>query len=78
MKNPKIAQKSPVVQDVKAGTYYWCSCGESKNQPFCDGSHKGTDFVPTKVEITEDKKVAWCACKHSAKGFQCDGVHRNL
>ncbi len=78
MKNPKIAQKSPIVQDVKAGTYYWCACGESKNQPFCDGSHKGTDFTPTKVEITEDKKIAWCACKHSAKGFQCDGVHRNL
>ena len=78
MKNPKIAQKSPIVQDTKAGEYYWCACGESANQPFCDGSHKGTEFVPTKVVVTEDKKIAWCACKHSANGPFCDGTHKSL
>lgn len=78
MKEPKIAQKLPYVQDVKQGKYYWCACGESSNQPFCDGSHKGTSFVPIAVDIIEDKKVAWCGCKHSANGAFCDGVHKKL
>ncbi len=78
MKEAKIAQKSPYVQDVKPGKYYWCACGLSNNQPFCDGSHKGTGFVPIEVEITEEKKVAWCGCKHSANGAFCDGTHTKL
>ncbi len=78
MKNPKIAQKAPYVLDTKAGKYAWCSCGESLNQPFCDGSHKTTEFKPVIVEITEDKKVAWCACKHSANKPFCDGSHSKL
>ena len=44
---PKIAQKAPYPIEVEAGkSYFWCACGESKNQPFCDGSHKGTSFTP--------------------------------
>ncbi|MCD6092268.1 MAG: CDGSH iron-sulfur domain-containing protein [Bacteroidales bacterium] len=78
MEKPKIAQKAPYVLDLKAGTYYWCSCGKSNNQPFCDGSHKGTKFVPEKVEITEAKKVALCGCKHSKNGAYCDGTHAKL
>ncbi len=78
MSKPKIAQKSPYIQDVKPGQYWWCSCGLSKNQPFCDGSHKETEFTPISVEITEEKKIAWCGCKHSANGCFCDGTHRNL
>ena len=78
MEKPKIAQKAPYVLDLKAGTYYWCSCGKSNNQPFCDGSHKGTRFVPEKVEITEAKKVALCGCKHSKNGAYCDGSHVKL
>ena len=78
MNKATIAQKSPIVKDMAAGTYYWCSCGKSKGQPFCDGSHKGTGFAPTKVEIAEQKKVAWCACKHSANGAFCDGTHKKL
>lgn len=78
MKSPKIAQKSPYVQELKAGTYYHCSCGESANQPFCDGSHKGSDFTPIKVELTEDKRVALCGCKYSANGAFCDGAHKKL
>ena len=58
MSEPHIPQKSPIVETVKPGTYFWCSCGNSSNQPFCDGSHKGTEFVPQKVEITEEKHMS--------------------
>ena len=78
MATPKIAQKSPLVLDAKPGTYWWCTCGESKAQPFCDGSHKGTGFAPKKVEITAEGKVAWCGCKHSQNGAFCDGSHKRL
>lgn len=73
-----IAQKSPFVQECEPGTYAWCSCGRSEKQPFCDGSHKGTEFRPTVVTIEENKRVAWCGCKHSEKGVYCDGSHKNL
>jgi len=78
MKESKIAQKAPYVLDLEPGTYYWCSCGKSSKQPFCDGSHKGTKFVPEKVEIAETKKVALCGCKHSKNGAYCDGSHVKL
>ena len=78
MSKAKIAQKMPYVIDENAGTKYWCACGESKNQPYCDGSHKGTEFVPVAVEIKEDKKVAWCGCKHTGNGAFCDGSHAKL
>lgn len=78
MPDPKIAQKSPYVKEMAAGTYWWCTCGQSANQPFCDGSHKGSGFAPKKVELTEAKTVAWCGCKHSANGGFCDGSHRKL
>jgi CDGSH iron-sulfur domain-containing protein 3 len=75
---PIIFQKSPIVQKVEPGSYWWCACGRSKSQPFCDGSHKGTGFGPKKVEITEAKTVAWCACKHSKNMPFCDGTHSTL
>ena len=78
MEKPVIAQKKPYIIEEEPGTKFWCACGRSKNQPYCDGSHKGTGITPVKVEITEKKKVAWCGCKHSAKGAFCDGSHRNL
>lgn len=78
MPTPTIAQKSPFVKKMPAGTYWWCACGLSKDQPFCDGSHKGTGFAPKKVELATEQTVAWCGCKHSANGAFCDGTHKKL
>ena len=78
MSEPNIFQKAPIVQKAEAGTYWWCACGHSATQPFCDGSHKGTGCGPKKVELAEAKTVAWCACKHSKAGPFCDGTHKEL
>jgi CDGSH iron-sulfur domain-containing protein 3 len=78
MPDPKVAQKFPYVLPTKPGTYSWCACGESKNQPFCDGSHKGTAFSPVKVDIAKEGKVAWCGCKHTKNGTFCDGSHKQV
>ncbi|MBU0559813.1 MAG: CDGSH iron-sulfur domain-containing protein [Bacteroidetes bacterium] len=78
MADPKVAQKMPYVQEVKPGKYAWCACGESSAQPLCDGSHKGTEFKPLIVEITEEKKAAWCGCKHTSNKPFCDGSHSKL
>lgn len=76
---PKIAGTGPIPVEVEAGkSYFWCSCGQSANQPFCDGSHKGSDFVPVKFEASEDKRVFFCACKHSKNAPMCDGSHKSL
>jgi CDGSH-type Zn-finger protein len=76
---PRIAQKAPYPVEAEAGkTYFWCACGESKNQPFCDGSHKGTSFTPVKVTAEEGKKLFFCGCKASAKAPFCDGSHSKL
>lgn len=76
---PTIAQKAPFAVELEAGkTYFWCACGQSKNQPFCDGSHKTTPFTPTKFEATESKTAWLCGCKHSAKAPFCDGTHKGL
>ena len=77
MKNPKIAQKLPYVQELKVGTYYQCSCGLSTKQPFCDGSHQGTKFAPNQVIVEETKIIALCGCKQSSTAF-CDGSHTKL
>jgi len=73
-----VVAKVPMVMELEPGTYYWCSCGKSATQPFCDGSHKGTGFAPIAFEITEKKTVAMCLCKHSQKGAFCDGTHSKL
>jgi CDGSH-type Zn-finger protein len=67
MVEPAIPQKSPYVMEMKAGEYYWCACGFSKSQPFCDGSHKtsGTGKTPVKITLDKDGKVAWCGCKRT-------------
>ncbi|RMG81532.1 MAG: CDGSH iron-sulfur domain-containing protein [Bacteroidetes bacterium] len=78
MDEKKIPQKAPYVMEVEPKKYAWCSCGRSEKQPFCDGSHKGTEFRPVVVEIEEKKKVAWCGCKHTGNPPFCDGSHKNL
>ena len=78
MNEPNIFQKSPIVQKTEPAEYWWCACGRSKIQPFCDGSHKGTGLGPKQVQITEAKTVAWCACKHSKNAPFCDGTHSTL
>lgn len=78
MAEPKIAEKVPAVMDLEPGTYYWCACGESSNQPFCDGSHAGTEFTPLEVKVEEKRKAALCQCKHSANGAFCDGTHSKI
>ncbi|MFT5468876.1 MAG: CDGSH-type Zn-finger protein [Verrucomicrobiales bacterium] len=75
---PTIASKKPAVFKIEPGTYWWCSCGKSSNQPWCDGSHAGTGFQPKEVVIDEAKQVAMCNCKHSANKPFCDGAHASL
>ena len=78
MTEAKIAAKEPAVRTLEPGTYYWCSCGRSQNQPFCDGSHEGTGFEPVAFEINELQQVALCQCKRTGTPPFCDGSHKNL
>ena len=76
MSDHKRASDTPFPIEVESGkSYFWCACGQSQNQPFCDGAHKGTDFVPVKYEATQSKKVFFCGCKSTAKQPLCDGSH---
>ncbi|MDF2700535.1 MAG: iron-binding zinc finger protein type [Haloplasmataceae bacterium] len=79
MEKPVIAQKSPIPVEVKKGeTYYWCSCGRSSKQPFCNGAHEGTSFKPMAFTPEDDKTVYLCACKHTENAPYCDGSHKKL
>ncbi|WP_430972272.1 CDGSH iron-sulfur domain-containing protein [Sunxiuqinia rutila] len=78
MPKGKIAAKSPIMMEMQPGTYYWCACGKSNNQPFCDGSHKGSEFTPKEVKIEEVQSVFWCRCKQTSNPPFCDGSHNDL
>jgi CDGSH-type Zn-finger protein len=76
---PNIAKKGPYPTEVVEGkNYFWCACGLSKNQPFCDGSHKDTGFSPVKYTAEKTGKVFFCGCKHTANQPLCDGSHSKL
>lgn len=74
-----VAAKTPFIVEVEAGkNYFWCACGKSTKQPFCDGSHQGGEFTPIKYTATQTTKVFFCGCKQSAKSPLCDGSHGRL
>ena len=78
MKKPVIAQKAPQKVTLEPGTYFWCACGKSKKQPFCDGSHQDTGISPMPFVVDEKKDVWLCQCKHSSNKPYCDGTHNKL
>jgi len=76
---PVCAQPAPYAVEVMAGeTYWWCACGRSQNQPFCDGSHAGTGLVPVEYQAKRDRTVYFCGCKATKKPPICDGSHNTL
>ena len=76
---PEIAGTKPIRIAVEEGkSYWWCACGRSKKQPFCDGSHKGSEFSPVEYKAAAAGEIAFCACKRSGKKPTCDGTHRTL
>jgi len=76
---PKMAKKGPYAVELEKGKeYHWCTCGESKNQPFCDGSHHGTDFKPLFFTAEKTGKAFLCGCKKTNNPPYCDGTHVEL
>ena len=76
---PEIGGRRPIPIAVEAGkSYWWCACGRSKSQPFCDGSHKGTAFSPVEYKPAAAEEAWFCACKRSGKKPMCDGSHKRL
>jgi len=79
MSEPVIAQKKPVAVELEVGkTYYYCTCGKSDKQPFCNGAHKGGDFAPLAYTASESKTAYLCGCKHTKNAPLCDGTHKGL
>lgn len=75
----EIPMKSPCAVNVEAGkSYWWCACGKSKSQPFCDGSHKGSSFTPLEYKAEKSETVYFCGCKQTAGRPKCDGSHKKL
>ena len=76
---PLIAQKGPYMVGVEAGkSYWWCACGRSNSQPFCDGSHKGSGFSPIEYKSETAEDVWFCGCKRSGGKPCCDGTHETV
>ena len=79
MQKPTVAETQPIAVEVEAGkVYWWCACGRSKKQPFCDGSHSGTGITPVMYECTESKELWFCGCKATGNKPFCDGTHAKL
>lgn len=74
-----IATRTPIAVDVGAGkTYWWCTCGRSASQPFCDGSHKGSGFTPRRWDCERSERKWFCGCKRTGNAPFCDGSHKGL
>ena len=79
MDSPKRASDTPYgVEVTKGEAYFWCACGLSQSQPFCDGSHKDSDFTPMAFQCDESKDYYLCQCKHSGNKPYCDGSHKQF
>jgi len=79
MAKGEVAAVAPIRVEVEAGkNYFWCVCGKSAKQPFCDGSHQGSDFAPLKWTADEDGAKFFCACKQTDGEPFCDGSHKAL
>ncbi len=79
MPDPVIAQKKPYLVELKAGrNYLWCACGRSAKQPYCDGSHAGTSFMPLRLTAQQDGEAVFCGCKQTRTPPFCDGTHNKL
>ena len=79
MSDPEIAQKSPFAVEVQEGkTYFWCACGKSSKQPFCDGSHSGSEFSPVAWKADKSGRKFFCGCKRTDKKPFCDGTHSKI
>jgi len=78
MAEPEIAQRGPYIRTLEAGTYEFCTCGRSAQQPFCDGSHAGTEFTPLEFTLEQGRQVALCGCKHTRTPPFCDTSHAHL
>jgi mannose-6-phosphate isomerase-like protein (cupin superfamily)/CDGSH-type Zn-finger protein len=76
---PVIARYKPYYYELEGGkSYLWCACGLSKNQPFCDNSHRGTNIRPVRYRAEQDEDVLFCGCKRTADAPFCEGAHNNL
>ncbi|MBD1133693.1 CDGSH iron-sulfur domain-containing protein [Pelagibacterales bacterium SAG-MED48] len=74
-KGQRAGNSAIAVEVEKGKSYYWCACGQSKNQPFCDDSHEGTEFNPVIYKAEETKKKFFCSCKQTDNQPFCDGSH---